>query len=76
MRAAPLPLFPEPLPFQRPSIAGWKVDDRVAFGPALPGLERRGRVITMLPSFDLLVIRTDDHTLAEVTPSRCRKLTR
>lgn len=72
MRA--LPLFPEPLPMVRPHIAGFTPGDRVAFGPALCGLERFGRVIATLPHFNLVVIRTDDHRIADIAPERCRRL--
>lgn len=75
MRPAPLPLFPEPLSVQRRGIPGFAVDDRVAFGPALPTLETRGRIIALLPRLHLIVIRTDRNTIAEVDPARCRKLT-
>lgn len=74
MRPAPLPLFPDPLPFQRPRIAGWAVGDRVAFPDArAKSLERKGRVIAMLPHFNCLVLRSDDDHIVEIDPARCRK---
>jgi hypothetical protein len=68
-------LFPAPLPFKRPSIPGFAIGDRVAFGPPFRGQEVRGRVIAMLPGANLLVIRTDAprDSIADVNPERVRR---
>lgn len=77
LRAQPLPLFPEPLPFMRPHIAGWAKDDVVLFpDPKSPSLQRRGRVLTSLPHFNVLVLRAENPSaIVEIAPERCRKVT-
>jgi len=76
MRPATLPLFPEPLPFMRPHIAGWAKDDVVLFAdPKSPSLQRKGRVLTSLPHFNVLVLRAENPTaIVEISPERCRKI--
>ncbi len=73
MQPAPMPLFPEPPRPARRGIAGFMVGDRVAFGPALKGLERHGRIIALLPAHGEIVVRSDDHSIVTLTPDRCRK---
>lgn len=77
MRAAALPLFPEPLPFLRPHIAGWQKDDLVVFAdPRAPSLQRKGRVLVSLPHHNALVLRAEcPDAIVEIAPSRCRKVT-
>lgn len=68
-----MPLFPDPPRPARRGIAGFAVGDRVAFGPALRGEERCGRIIALLPGHGEIVVRSDDHRIVSLTPDRCRK---
>ena len=60
VRPEPLPLFPEPLPFQRPRIPGFAYGDRVRFAsPTAPGRIARGKVLAGLPHSNTVVVRAD-----------------
>lgn len=74
-RAAPL-FADHLLPRQRRGIEGFPVGAAVAFGPALKGLERTGVVINTLPRHNMIVVRTTDDRIADVTPERCRVIHR
>lgn len=76
MRPLEPPLFPQPLPFQRPQIAGWPIGASVAFpDPKAPSLERKGRVIATLPGFNALVLRcVGPAAIVEIAPERCRRI--
>lgn len=75
MRPATIPLFPEPLPFMRPHIAGFERGMRVEIpDPKSRSLARRGHVVVTLPHFNQVVIRTDDGAIVDIAPERCRKV--
>lgn len=78
MRPASLPLFPEPLTFMRPHIAGWAEGDVVMFpDPKARDLQRKGRVLTSFPKSGTLLLRAEcPDAIVEIEPERCRLVRR
>lgn len=75
MRPALLTLFPEPLPFMRPHIAGFERGMRVEIpDPKARSLARRGVVVVTLPHFNQVVIRCDDGAIVDIAPERVRRI--
>lgn len=76
MRSPTLTLFPEPLPFMRPHIAGWHEGDIVMIPDSRArSLERRARVLASLPHHNVLVLRAEaPDAIVEIAPERVRKI--
>ncbi len=67
----PAPLFKlEDAPFKRATLAGYQVGDLIwVHVLGQPGIRRKARIINILPTFHLLVIRTENFDgITEINP--------